>query len=501
MNPAVILFNPRAANHKARIPNSVLQVAASIEGQFEWVLVDGNLEADPQQKIFEYLETGRFQLFASTVMPGPQLHQAVPITKAIKQRFPAVTTVWGGYFPSNHTSVVLDSGYVDFVVDGPGDKAFPQLLFAIAAGAPKNDIPNLVYLENGELIRTQRDIIYQYDELPDLPYDQLHQFYPLSNYLGKSYLGEKTIAYHSSFGCPFKCSFCAVVPIYQAKWNGKSAEKIYRDIKYLKETYGGDAIEFHDNNFFVSEKRTVAFAKLIQPEKMTWWGEARIDTLDRYKDESLALMRDAGCTMIFFGAESGSDQLLDFIDKGGKQTGSQILNFAKRLKQFDIIPEYSFVLGWPAASEEEALRQVDAEIKFIRKVKDINPATEIIIYIYSPVPTEGSAMFEQAKEQGFSFPNKLEDWLAPAWEQFDLRKNPLTPWLTPKVVDKIKNFETVLNAYHPTISDIKLSALQRKVIRTVSSWRYRTGHYQYPYELKALQRFWLKYRQPETEGF
>ena len=245
----------------------------------------------------------------------------------------------------------------------------------------------------------------------------------------------------------------------------------------------------------------MAFAKLIQPENMSWWGEARIDTLDRYKDESLALMREAGCKMIFFGAESGSDQLLQFMDKGGKQTGSQILNFAKRLKQFDIVPEYSFVLGWPAASEAEALRQVDAEIAFIRKVKEINPATEIIIYIYSPVPTEGSAMFEKAKEQGFAFPQRLEDWLAPAWEQFDLRKNPLTPWLTPKVIDKIKNFETVLNAYHPTISDIKLSALQRKVIRTVSAWRYRTGQYQYPYELKALQRFWLRYRQPEIEGF
>ena len=74
-----------------------------------------------------------------------------------------------------------------------------------------------------------------------------------------------------------------MVPIYNARWKGKSAQGIYKDIKFLKDKYQADAIEFHDNNFFVSEKRTVEFAKLIKDEKMTWWGEARIDTMDKYK--------------------------------------------------------------------------------------------------------------------------------------------------------------------------------------------------------------------------
>jgi anaerobic magnesium-protoporphyrin IX monomethyl ester cyclase len=497
----ILLFNPRATDYKARIPNSVLQVAASIEGKYPWVFVDGNLEADPAQKIKDYLLTGAFKFFAATVMPGPQLRQAIPITKMIRQEFPDVVTVWGGYFPSNHAEATLASGYVDFVVNGPGDKAFPDLIEAILENKPLDDIHNLIFMRAGQMVKTPKVNLYPYDELPDLPYEQLSRFYPISRYLGKSFMGKRTIAYHSSFGCPFKCSFCAVVPIYQGKWNGKSAENIYKDIKYLKETYGGDAIEFHDNNFFVSEKRTVAFAQLIKNEGISWWGEARIDTVDKYSDESLALMRDSGCKMIFFGAESGSDQLLEFMDKGGKQSGAQILHFAKRLKQFGIIPEYSFVLGWPAANEQASLKQVESEINFIRQVKDINPDTEIIIYIYSPVPTEGSEMFKKVKEQGFSFPQKLEDWLAPAWEQFDLRRNPLTPWLTPRIVQKIRDFETVLNAYYPTVTDTKLSNFQRKMIRTLASWRYRNQLYQRPYELKFLQRFWLKYRQPEKEGF
>jgi radical SAM superfamily enzyme YgiQ (UPF0313 family) len=391
---------------------------------------------------------------------------------------------------------------VDVVVNGPGDNVFPQLIDAVLHNRPLDHIQSLAFkAPEGHIVKTPKEPLLEYDDLPDLPYEKLNRFYPLERYLGKSYLGKRTIAYHSSFGCPFKCAFCAVVPIYEARWNGKSAEKIAKDVLYLKEKYGGDAVEFHDNNFFVSEKRTVEFARLIKGHGITWWGEARIDTLDKYSDESLTLMHEAGCKMIFFGAESGSDQLLQFMDKGGKQTGSQILRFAERLRKFGIIPEYSFVLGWPAANEAEALKQVDAEIAFIRKVKNVNPATEIILYVYSPVPTEGSNMFEKAKTLGFHFPEKLEDWLNPEWEQFDLRKNPLTPWLTPNVVDKIKNFETVINAYYPTVSDIKLTPFQRRVMRAAASWRYRWNLYAYPYELKVLQRYWLKYRQPETEGF
>jgi anaerobic magnesium-protoporphyrin IX monomethyl ester cyclase len=129
---------------------------------------------------------------------------------------------------------------------------------------------------------------------------------------------------------------------------GKSAELVYRDVKYIKDKWGADAIEFHDNNFFVSEKRTVEFSKLIKPEGMIWWGEGRIDTIDKYSDESLALMRESGCKMIFFGAETGNNKVLQQMDKGGTQTGEQIARFAERIRRFDIIPEYSFVLGTPA---------------------------------------------------------------------------------------------------------------------------------------------------------
>jgi radical SAM superfamily enzyme YgiQ (UPF0313 family) len=496
----ILLFNPRATNHNPRIPNSVLQIAASINGKHEWVLVDGNLETDPWKKIDSFLSQGNVKYFACTVMPGPQLKQAIPFSKKIKDNYPDIKIIWGGYFASNQYKVCLDSGYIDFVVNGPGDNTFPQLINALENDVNFDTIKNLVYKKFDKVIKTAKEELLDLDKLPVLPYDKLNEFYSLRKFLPKTYLGKKTIAYHSSFGCPFTCSFCAVVPIYNARWKGKSAQGIYNDVKFLKDNYQADSIEFHDNNFFVSEKRTVEFAKLIEKENMTWWGEARIDTMDKYKDESLMAMRKSGCKMIFFGAETGNDEVLKKMDKGGTQTGSQILKFAERLKKFDIIPEYSFVLGIPGDTETQVNKQIDEDIIFIKNVKAINPKTEIIIYTYSPVPTEGSDMYNKVLASGFKFPKVLEDWISPAWENFDLRKNPLTPWLKPYMIDKIKQFEIVLNGYYPSNSDIRLSSTKKIILKTLASWRYRTDFYKFPKEVSFLQRIW-KYRQPETEGF
>ena len=496
----VLLFNPRSAVAKHRIPNSLMNIVASIEGVFDWMIVDGNREEDAYKKLRSFLSTGQYKYLGITVMPGPQTKQAIPFSKKIKEEFPSVVIIWGGYFPTSHYKVILQSGYVDFVINGPGDRAFPQLIDALENNKPYELIKNLIYRSGDTIMKTIKDDLIEQDELPPLPYDKLNKIYSIEWYLGKTYLGKKTLAYHSSIGCPFTCSFCAVVPTYEARWKAKSAEHIYRDIKYIKDKWGADAIEFHDNNFFVSEKRTVEFAKLILPEKMNWWGMARIDTMDKFKDESLALIRMSGCKIIFFGAESGSDKVLQQLDKGGTQTGEQILKFAERLKKFDIIPEYSFVLGTPAPTPEEVMGQIEFDINFIKKVKAINPRTEIVLYTYSPVPTEGSDLYNEVLSTGFRYPQNLEDWISPQWERFDMRKNPLTPWLKPEMIDRIRNFETVLNGYYPTVSDIRLNKIKRKLMQAVAGVRYKINFYKYPYEIKLLQRMW-KYRQPEIQGF
>jgi radical SAM superfamily enzyme YgiQ (UPF0313 family) len=496
----ILLFNPRSARAKRRIPNSIMSIAASVEGLYEWVIVDGNCEREPYDKISAYLSSGEFKYVGFSVMPGPSLLQAIPLAKKVKKQYPQTIMIWGGYFASNQYQVVIQADYVDYVIYGPGDHAFPQLIHALEKGLPLQRIKSLIYKSDGRIIRNQKEDLIDQQTLPSLPYEKLNSFYPIEKYLGKGYLGRRTLAYHSSVGCPFSCSFCAVVPIYNARWKAKPAAMVYQDIKYIKDRWHADAIEFHDNNFFVSEKRTVEFSRLILQENMTWWGEGRIDTINKYSDTSLELMRKAGCKMIFFGAETGNDTVLKKMNKGGTLCADEMKRFAARMKKFDIIPEYSFVLGTPFPTKKEVMKQIDFDLNFIREIKSINPDTEIIIYVYSPVPVEDSTLYNEVLADGFRFPRTLEEWISPHWINFDLRKNPLTPWLTPRMINRIKDFETVLNGCYSTVSDIRLNKIKRNILHALSLPRYLTGFYWRPYELKALQILW-KYRQPEIDGF
>src|SRR5258708_12550024 len=120
----VLLFNPRSANYKPRIPNSILSIASSIEGLYGYVIVDGNLEDDPAEKIFNYMASGNIKYVGITSMPGPQLKQAIPISKKIREQYPEIIIIWGCYFPSHPSNALLNSPSVHFIINTPHENSF-----------------------------------------------------------------------------------------------------------------------------------------------------------------------------------------------------------------------------------------------------------------------------------------------------------------------------------------------------------------------------------------
>jgi radical SAM superfamily enzyme YgiQ (UPF0313 family) len=288
-----------------------------------------------------------------------------------------------------------------------------------------------------------------------------------------------------------------VAGLYKGMWKGRDASLVADDIHYLKKTYDIGAVEFHDNNFFVAEKRVFDFAKQVNGLGIGWWGEARPDTVMKFSDDTWDMMSRAGCKMVFYGAETSSDEILKLMDKGGTQNAETIVRLVEKSKKYNIVPELSFVLGTPT---DNINRDIDKDVKFIKEMKKIYPATEIILYVYSPVNFEDSEMSLAAKMKGFNYPKSLEEWVSPKWQNFDLRKNPLTPWLKPHHIRKIRYFEKTLNAYYPTNSDLKIKGWKRSLLRMLGSWRYLSSVYFAPYEVMAVQKL-LRYRQPEIEGF
>lgn len=488
----ICLVNPMATRWRYRVPLSVLSIGASLEGRYEYEVLDGNIDHDLASTLPGLILQRGIKYIGFTVMPGPQLYESIKLSKLVRHRFPNVKIIWGGYFPSLHTDVVLRSGYVDYVIRDQGDYSFRQIVDYHEQGGSLATISGLSY-RDGIIKHNPKQDLIDPNTLPPLPYHKVD----LPRYIGKTYVGTRTINYHSSVGCPFLCGFCAVAAIYKARWIGLEPERITNDLLWFQKEYGVNAVEFHDNNFFTSERRTEEFADRIKGHGITWWGEARPDTALRYGDRTWQLIQQGGCKMIFFGAESSSQKVLDLMDKGGTQTPDTVLELAARMKRYGIVPEFSFVLGSPTQTVSEDIEQ---DIRYIRRVKEINPASEIVIYVYSPVHFEESDLYQAAEENAFRYPVNLDDWLLPEWQMHDLRKNPVTPWLTPQHIARIKNFERVLNGCYPTKSDLKLTSLKRGILKLLGQWRYKLSFYTAPYEIAVAHRL-FRYRQPEIEGF
>jgi len=262
-------------------------------------------------------------------------------------------------------------------------------------------------------------------------------------------------------------------------------------LAHLKREYAIDAVQFYDNNFFLNESHAQAQAELLIPLNLRWWAEGRIDAVLRYSDETLRALRRAGATMIFFGAESGSDRVLEKMNK--RLTSDQTLALAARLRNFSIVPEFSFVFGNPEDPEGDTRET----IRFIRRIKRLNPHAEIIVQHYIPTP-HPDGMYGGIEDQ-IEFPKTPEEWTTDRWYKFTTRVDPHLPWLPRKIKRRIDGFELVVNSRWPTIQDIHLPRWGRTLLSSLSSWRYAFGVYDYPLELEFAQKL-VKLRKARLES-
>jgi hypothetical protein len=353
--------------------------------------------------------------------------------------------------------------------------------------------PGVVGRDDDEdrMISSAPGFVPDIETLPDFPYDKVN----MEKYLRPTFMGRKTISHHASYGCPFRCNFCAVVNMVDGKYSAQSPQHVAAVVGKLVRDYGADSVEFHDNNFFVGESRIAEIAIEIKKFRIGWWGYGRIDAFDKFSDRTLAALRDSGLKMVFMGAETGSDEVLKRMNKGGRQSAEQTIRVAARMRKFGIVPELSFVLGNPP----NPLEDVRQTLGFIRRVKDANPIAEIILYLYTPVPLAGD-LYAQAAASGFEFPQTLDAWADAAWVDFAQHRSADLPWLNDAIRQQVSDFQRVLQAAYPTITDPQLTGLRRLVLKALGQWRYRMKFYRFPIELKILN--WLiPYRRPEVTGF
>jgi anaerobic magnesium-protoporphyrin IX monomethyl ester cyclase len=484
----ILFLHPRATSARSRrYPLSILALSAVIEGREQYEIVDGNVDHDPAATLASIQKRNPAELLAVSVMPGPQMVAAIPLCRSFRGQFPSVPIVWGGYFPSLYPDAALNADYVDFVVRGQGEDTFLELIQALRGNRDLSTIRGLSFKsKSGNHVHNPERPLRSPNDFPWYPYHRLDS----SRYILPTFLGSRTTAHHASIGCPFRCNFCGVVPVFDRE-KMEDPQRTAAILASLKERYGVNAVQFYDNNFFLRESHTQALAEALIPLQLRWWCEGRIDTVLGYHDSTLRALKDAGATMIFFGAESGSDWVLEQMNKRLKT--EQTLKLASRIRQFGIIPEFSFVLGNPQDPE----RDVRECIQFIRRLKRINPEAEIIVQHYIPTP-QREGMYGGVEDQ-IQFPTSPEEWATERWFNFTTRKDPHLPWLAPRIRRRIDNFELVVNSRWPTIQDTRLSGWGRAMLRSLSSWRYQMGLYAAPLELYWAHKA-VQLRKPKLES-
>ncbi len=465
------------------MPLSVLALGAVLEGREDYTIVDGNVDRAALGTLRSIIaRQGRDILLAVSVMPGTQMANAIAHSRSLKREFPHLTILWGGYLPSMHTDAVINTPYIDFVLRGQAEETLPQLLQARTSGTGFEEIRNLSYKADGKIVHNGSNGIFDPNARPLFPYERLR----MEEYAIQTFVGNRTYCHETSVGCPHKCNFCGVVDVFNSRWKAETPERTLEVVRVLKKRFGMDGIEFHDSDFFVSEKRVALLAEKLIGLDLQWWGEGRVDTLLTYEKEAWHLMKRSGLRMIFLGAESGLDETLRLMDKGGV-TIEKTKEIAARCREYGIQPEFSFVMGaHPTRTRED----IDATINLMYELEKINPASRMHPFIYTPVPF--GAIYDAAAAGGLRYPRDLDEWESPEWKQYTLRRDPHTRWLTRRLSRRIMNFRAVQQSYHVRTNDLRLARWKLVLLRVLGGWRYKLRFFAGAYELRLMLRILLR---------
>lgn len=292
---------------------------------------------------------------------------------------------------TDHFEQYLQEG-ADFVILGEAEQTLAELVHTIRknnlANTAQQDymhIPGLAYRQQGAVIKTlRREVMKSLDELP-LPAWDIIDMEPYR----KTWMRTKgyfSMNMATTRGCPFKCNWCAK-PMYGNRYNSRSPENVVAELKLLKEKFRFDHIWFCDDIFGLKPGWVKAFATLVEKENLRFRFkiQARADLL--LQEDHISDLARAGCENIWMGAESGSQKILDAMDKGTKT--EQIEEAALLLKKNNIHPSFFIQFGYPGETRQDIL-------KTIRMINTLLPY-EIGISVSYPLP--GTVFYEKVKAE------------------------------------------------------------------------------------------------------
>ncbi|PXY38904.1 B12-binding domain-containing radical SAM protein [Flavobacterium cheongpyeongense] len=313
----------------------------------------------------------------TNLMTKIEVVKLIKILKTELYGFPRI--ILGGPDITYNIENYLKSG-ADFLIIGEGEETTYELYNAIINNDNFNEIDGIAFFENNNVNQTQaRTKFRELDELPLPNRDAI----PIEKYLEtwKKNHGESSMTISTQRGCPYTCKWCSTA-VYGQSYRRRPAHLVAQEMKMLKDKYNPDAIWFVDDVFTISHKWLIAFHEEVVRQNAQIRFEC-ITRAERLNNEILQLLKEAGCFRIWIGAESGSQKIIDLMDR--RVDVNHVKKIIQDTNALGIETGTFIMLGYPGETEED----ISTTIQYL---KDANPTHYTITIAY---PIKGTSLYNE----------------------------------------------------------------------------------------------------------
>lgn len=494
MQQRILLIYPEmglSGAYVCHLPLSLLYTAVdSLKAGFAVDIVDARLYPDSWQEEINRNVTADTILAGVSVITGTAVSSALEITRWLKQRYPSLSTVWGGPHANFTPADILTENSVDFVISGYGSRPLSQLASTIATGFPSiSAINGLTFRKTADgTVTLSPEPLFEYHDFHDIPY---HLLEPFMNRYGQLDRKERIFPLYSTLGCPYNCSFCSSPRLYRdipRKYKLIPPNEVADHIEFLVTRYQATYIYFIDDDSFVELSHVAAIIATIEKRglkvKLGFRG-ARIDEIARMDDRYLARLAKAGTDILHIGAESGSQRMLDLMGKN--LTVHEIIEVNRKLARHpQIKAAYNWIIGLPG----ETLEDLAATRKLVLQIVQENP-TAIIFPPNKYRPLPGTELYVAAVKYGYSPPMRQEDW-----GNVEVEGDFTPPWYTPQFAATVNMMQIAAYFIDRKFFTLSTGSRSKDLFLRIASYLYRPiAILRYRYGITAfLIEHWLYIR-------
>jgi anaerobic magnesium-protoporphyrin IX monomethyl ester cyclase len=400
----IALVNPPTLkgvyHHQLFLPIGLAYLAAVLkEKEHEVTVVDcPALEID-HEKLKAKLSAFEPDMVGITSMT-PTIQSTLMSARVAKEACPeAVVTLGGPHATFMDKQILEQEAAVDVVVRGEGEQTLLEMARNVADAESLHKVDGITLRHGEQIVQTpNRPFIQNLDALPYPAYD----YFQLDRYLlfGKLFLPVIT-----SRGCPFQCSFCTTSRILGKEYRARSPKNIVDELEFLKNTYGADAFTFYDDTLTLDKNRIFKICEGIRTRQidLPWDCQTRVDQISK---EVLAEMRATRCQQVFFGVESGCQEILDAVKK--RTTVEQNAKAIKLAKEAGLFVAISIIIGYPG----ETRAMLQQTLDFIRRTEPDD------VYLCVATPYPGTELRRVVEKMGLKMSADwgLYDTVTPVFE-------------------------------------------------------------------------------------